>query len=295
MELIFINNKLTISSFTENQMIYEQINTIAPSKLWQAYINQKLVYLNDKPLVYNQKVNHDSIVSLQLPEETIDYACDKDSMPIVYEDDIFLIVNKPKDIIIYDVDKNAQHTLCSHVAKYYQQTNQSHGIHYVHRLDKDTTGCCIFIKHQFFVPGIDGQIRNRSLKRNYIALAHGRIEHDLTIDQPIGRNRHDKKLRRVDPNGQQAKTDVKVLGYIGNNTLIQCDLHTGRTHQIRVHLSYIGHPLVGDSWYGKADRFGLCLHSYHVQVIHPITLKPLHVFCHDIPFLTDEQIHKFKL
>ena len=286
-------NHLTMTGFDPNEMIYAQINRVAPQKLWQAYINDKKVVIDGKPLVKNQCVAMDALLSVDLPIEKIDYSCDEQTMDVVYEDDALLIVNKPKGIIIYDITKDAKHTLCSHVAKYYHDTHQSHGIHYVHRLDKDTSGCCIFVKHQFFVANLDAQIRERTLKRNYVALAKGRIKQDMRIDKPIGRDRHDKKLRRIDPNGQQAVTDVKVLGYIGDDTLIQCDLHTGRTHQIRVHLASINHPLVGDPWYGTPHKKGLALHSYHVELIHPITDETLQVRCRNIPFLSRKQVETY--
>lgn len=295
MKLKLINNTLFVTSFKNEAMIYEQLNTLSPQKIIQSYINEKRILINGDPLVKNFATKPNDKVVIELKEESIDYALDPQEASIVYEDDVLLIVNKPKNIIIYDIDKNASHTLASHVATYYANTNQSHGIHYIHRLDKDTTGCVVFVKYAFFQPGIDQQLRNRQLKRTYIALAKGIIDKDLTIDKPIGRDRHDKKLRRIDNNGKPAITHVKVLGYIDGNTLVQCSLETGRTHQIRVHLQSINHPLVGDPWYGSGETIGLCLHSYQVKLIHPLTGQQLVVTCSDIPFIDKNKRQQFDL
>lgn len=287
---------LIIIDFDTKIRIYQQLQQLSTMKILQSYINEKRILLNGKPLVNNQYVANSDVITIQLPNEKIDYSLDRESINVVYEDDILLIVNKPRHIIIYDIKKDSANTLCSHVARYYYDTKQQHTIHYLHRLDRDTSGCVIFVKHKFFKPNLDVALANKDIKRDYVALINGKLNKDITINAPIGNVNHDKTRRRVDfKHGKNAITYVKILGYIGNNTLVKCSLQTGRTHQIRVHMAYIGHCIVNDVLYSNTTNNDLCLHSYSVSLLHPLTQQKLYVKCDDIPFLSKEDILKYKL
>lgn len=200
-------------------------------------------------------------------------------LDILYEDDHLLVVNKPAGINTHPNSMEDKNTLANGVAFYLQSKGEQRRIKHIHRLDKDTSGAILFAKHSLIGSILDKQLQERKIKRYYLAVVHGIIKNKKgTIQAPIGRDRHHPTKRRVSKNGQKAITHYKVLQTDNKNqyTLVECTLETGKTHQIRVHFSYIGHPLVGDLLYGgKGEKQRQILHAYKIEFVHPFTLEKL--------------------
>ncbi len=198
---------------------------------------------------------------------------------ILYEDDSIAVINKPQGLTVHPAGGNYTDTLVN--ALMYRLDNLS-GINgeirpgIVHRLDKDTSGVMVVAKTDAAHLALSGQIANRTVKKEYVAILEGTPAKDSgTIITKIGRNHKDRKLMAVTDDGREAVTDYKVITRFKENSFVLFRIHTGRTHQIRVHAKYIGHPVVGDKSYGfkkqKFDLGGQLLHSYRLTLTHPVT------------------------
>lgn len=228
----------------------------------------KRVKLNREIASRESIIKKEDSITIQLPEEEIDYACDNQSAQIVYEDDFVLIVHKDAGIIVHD-EKSKLGTLANQVATYYAQTNQNLPVRYIHRLDEETEGLVFFSKISLFQPWFDEELKEKKVKRCYYAIVEGemKIGKKQTICKPIGRNRHDAKKMIIASSGKEAITKIQCINSKNGLSLIQCELETGRTHQIRVHLSSIGYPIVNDEYYGtKTDKWkGMGLYAYKLE------------------------------
>lgn len=259
---------------------------------------QKLID-NDKVLVNNKIVKASYIVKLDdvimvdtnLLEETTIKAEDI-KLDIVYEDDYLLVVNKPSGMVVHPAPGNYSGTLVN--ALMYHCNNNLSSINgtvrpgIVHRIDADTSGLLLVAKNDEVHNDLAKQISEKTVKREYVALVHGIINEDsATIDAPIGRDKNNRKKMAVTAeNSKEAVTHLYVLERFEDATLIKCVLETGRTHQIRVHLNYINHPLVNDPVYGLRKQenkdFGQMLHAKTIGFVHPITKEYLE-FTSDVP------------
>ena len=213
-------------------------------------------------------------------EKEIDFIPEETEAPlkVEYEDEFILIVNKPRDMLVHPDSKDKIGTLANMVAYYYQQENIQTTIRPIHRLDVETMGLVIFSKCEFIQPKLDWMLMTRKIKRHYYAFVVGEVYDDGVIEAPIGRDRHDAKKYRVSRDGKPALTRYKVIRNKRNFTLLECVLETGRTHQIRVHLASIKHPIVSDALYGeKYDFLPMGLQAYKVEFKHPITDSLVHV------------------
>ncbi|WP_341357725.1 RluA family pseudouridine synthase [Rossellomorea sp. y25] len=192
---------------------------------------------------------------------------------VLFEDDHLIVVNKPAGIDTHPNHPDETDSLANLVAFHYQARGESCRVMHIHRLDHDTSGAIIFAKHPLSKAILDRLLTERQIKRTYHALVHGRLKQkNGTISEPIGRDRHHNTRRRVSPSGQDAVTHYKVLEYKNTYTLVEVQLDTGRTHQIRVHMSHIGHPLVGDTLYGGKPIFKRhALHAARISFLHPLT------------------------
>ncbi|WP_275901432.1 RluA family pseudouridine synthase [Cohnella algarum] len=222
-----------------------------------------------------------STLRLQLfPDEERDFPPDWMELNVLYEDDFTLVVNKPSGIEVHPSEKGQRRTLAHAVSSYYEMSNQNVRIRHIHRIDKETTGPVLYAKNEFAHYQYDKAMREKKIERIYLALAEGVIAQDKgKIDKPIGQDRHHSTRRRVSETGDPAVTHYEVVERFGDHTLVRLRLETGRTHQIRVHLSAIGHPLAGDGLYG--GKRGLisrqALHGERLLWFHPWTGEKLSV------------------
>ncbi|HJV45293.1 MAG TPA: RluA family pseudouridine synthase [Bacillota bacterium] len=207
----------------------------------------------------------------------------------LYEDDHLLIVNKPSGIATHPTSNTDQGTLANAIAAYFETNGTLTKVRHIHRLDYDTSGGIVFAKHALSGALLDRMLAERKIKRTYYAYVHGIISPKKgIIDEPIGRDRHHPTRRRVSPKGEIAITEYVVRETYPkmNVSVVELTLHTGRTHQIRVHLSHLGHPLLGDSLYGGSTKLitRQALHAVHIHLPHPLLEEPIDV---DVPMPTD--------
>ncbi len=296
-----------------DKLLMARVERATRNKIQQA-IDNEMVLVNDKPIKSNYKVKPaDKIVVFdnKNPEST-DIVPENIPLNIVFEDDDIIIINKPAGMVVHPGSGNYNGTLVNGIA-YYLQKQQAElteiplsRLGLVHRIDKNTTGLLVIAKNQHAMTHLAKQFFNHTVHRRYVALAWGNFEEDNgTITGHVGRHQRFRKLFTTYPDGEYGKeaiTHYKVLERFNYVTLVECRLETGRTHQIRVHMQYIGHPLFNDDFYG-GDRivkgtvfarykqfvdncFGLCprqaLHAKELGFIHPTTLKPVH-FESDLP------------
>ncbi|WP_436960794.1 RluA family pseudouridine synthase [Staphylococcus xylosus] len=245
----------------------------------QDWIKEDLVKVNDKVIKSNYKTKmNDHIVVTEKEIVEADIQPENLNLDIFYEDDDVAIVYKPKGMVVHPSAGHYTGTLVNGLM--YQMKNLS-GINgeirpgIVHRIDKDTSGLLMVAKNDIAHRSLVDQLVKKTVTRKYVALVHGNIPHDYgTIDAPIGRNKNDRQSMDVVDDGKNAITHFNVLEHFDKYTLIECILETGRTHQIRVHMKYIGFPLVGDPKYGPKktmDIGGQALHAGVIGFEHPIT------------------------
>ncbi|WP_147533076.1 RluA family pseudouridine synthase [Bacillus marasmi] len=247
-----------------------------PKKLIHMLKMEKQVTVNGVPVDWHSPLNRGDRLQLKFfADADFGVIPSYQDIDVLYEDDHLLVVNKPAGLDTHPNDLKQNNTLANVVAYYLQAKGEFRKVLHIHRLDKDTTGAVLFAKHAFVGAILDRMLERRQITRTYLALVEGILhKKKATIKEPIGRDRHHPTRRRVSPSGQPAITHYKVLKVYRNKqqTLIQCSLETGRTHQIRVHLSSIGHPLIGDILYGGAATFPRqALHAAKMTFIHPLT------------------------
>ena len=247
----------------------------------QKLIKEDKVFVNGKIVHSSYAVQlGDSIVV----DDELDYAIhvEAENIPIdiIYEDDDLLVINKASGMVVHPAPGHYTGTLVNALLYQFSLTSgESHRPGIVHRLDKDTSGLMLVAKNEWTHERLSEMISTKSVERKYLAIVDGIIKHDTgEIDAPIGRDLKDRqKMAVTDVNGKEAITRFRVLERFSNYTLLECILETGRTHQIRVHMAYIGHPVCNDPLYGrgKCTDFGQMLHSYSIRFIHPRTGKEL--------------------
>ena len=248
----------------------------------QRLIEDGNVTVNDVIVAKNYKCKAGNNVEIFVPDaKPLEATAQNIALDIVYEDNDLLVVNKPKGMVVHPANGNPDGTLVN--ALLYHCGESLSGINgvirpgIVHRIDKDTSGLLIVAKSDKAHIGLAEQIKEHSFSRAYETVVYGNIKEDkFTVCQPIGRDSRDRKKMAVTPkNSKKAVTHFEVIKRYGEFTHLRCTLETGRTHQIRVHCAYIGHPVAGDSVYGPKkviERLhGQCLHAKHIGFVHPIT------------------------
>ncbi len=249
----------------------------------QKLMKDKLVHVNGKPVKANYRLVLGDRVEMSIPEiKEPDIVAEDLALDILYEDKDVIVVNKPKQMVVHPAPGHYSGTLVNGLM--YHCGDELSGINgmmrpgIVHRIDMDTTGSLIVCKNDAAHQSLSEQLKEHSINRIYVALVHGNIKEDEgTVNAPIGRHPTErKKMSTQAKNGRTAITHYKVLERYGNYTYIQCKLETGRTHQIRVHMASIGHPLVGDQVYGPKKcpfpkLIGQTLHAKTLGFIHPTT------------------------
>lgn len=246
----------------------------------QRLLEEEQVLINGKPAAKNRKGRAGDSVALRIPDpEPLCLQAENVPLDIVYEDDDLLVVNKPQGMVVHPAPGNYQGTLVNALLAHCG--NSLSGINgvirpgIVHRIDKDTSGLLMVAKNDAAHASLASQIQDHSFKREYFAIAHGRFKEESgTVNLPIGRHpRERKKMAVVFQNSKPAVTHYQVLEQFGQFAFLRLRLETGRTHQIRVHMAYLGHPLAGDPLYGPKNGVkqlhGQCLHAGLLGFVHP--------------------------
>lgn len=243
---------------------------------------QKLVDLNGTPTPGFITPEVGDEISIRLPEETSNFPAEDIPIDVLYEDDDLMFINKQPGLIVHPTKGHPFHTIANGLMKYMLNNGQKYKIRFANRIDMDTSGIVIVAKNANSQNDISLQMRENLVHKQYMAIVNGVIRDDeFTIDKPIGRPNEESIQRKVlSEGGKDAITDVKVLERFYNNTLVEVTLHTGRTHQIRVHLAHIGHPITGDHLY-EGDAPALidrqALHAAKMIVNHPMTGEKLEI------------------
>lgn len=245
----------------------------------QQLIEAGQILLEGKPAKAKTKVRRGVLLEMVIPPpKSKEVLPENISLDIVYEDQDLLLVNKPQGLVVHPAPGTPRGTLVNALLYHCPNLSQVNGKKrpgIVHRLDKDTSGIMVVAKNDFAHQKLTEQLKEKKVVRNYLAIVHGNVlEAGGRIDGPIGRHPIDRKrMTVIDRNSKAALTEYVVKERFGNYTLLEANLHTGRTHQIRVHLAYIKHPVLGDPVYGpKQNPFGLTaqvLHAYKLGFQHP--------------------------
>ena len=251
----------------------------------QRLIEDGNILVNGKNAKVSYKIQENDKISVEIPEpKQIELKAQNIPIEIIYEDSDIIVVNKPKGMVVHPAYGNPDGTLVNAIMAICKDSLSGIGGEIrpgiVHRIDKDTSGLLIVAKNDNAHVKMSEQIKNHEVKKTYIALVRGVFkENEATIDMPIGRSTSDRKKMAVNKNGKNAITHIKVLKRFDKYTLLQVNIETGRTHQIRVHLSHIGYPIVGDYTYSNGknefDVIGQCLHAQKLEFKHPITQKDM--------------------
>lgn len=265
-----------------DKFITDQLNDPAISRTQvQDWIKNGHVLVNDQAIKSNYKLLADDLVTVRVPEATnLEIVAEPIELDVVYEDQDVIVINKPRGMVVHPAPGHSSGTLVNALMHHCKDLSGINGVlrpGIVHRIDRDTTGLLMVAKNDLAHVSLAKQLKDHTVTRRYTALVHGNMPHDEgTIDAPIGRDTRDRKLYTVtDHNAKDAITHFRVLERIGNDyTLVELQLETGRTHQIRVHMKYIGYPLAGDPVYGRNKTVplnGQALHAGVLGFTHPRT------------------------
>ena len=279
---------------------YENINQILKqefhisARLQHKLIIEKHVYLNAISVDTRSSVSQNDIITVNLDfeEESENIVPTKMNLDIIYEDNALLILNKPAGIAVHPSHLHYEDTLSNGVKYYFENIGLKRKIRPVNRLDFITSGLIVFAKNEYIQECLIQQMSSNLFKKEYLAIVIGHFENPKgTINLPIARKENSIIERCISANnGQIAITDYEVLQELNINSeclsIVKCNLQTGRTHQIRVHMSAIGHPLLGDTLYGTPSKLinRQALHSYRISFVHPLTNKVLEFTSKDTYF-----------
>lgn len=276
MKLEVTKNNIRIDSYITEETDYSR------SKIAKG-IKEGKILVNNKPVQASYKVKEKDLIEIEpLEEEVIDVIPEKMDLDIVYEDEYLAIINKKSGVVVHPAVGNYSHTLVNGLMYHFNTISKEKTIRpgIVHRLDKDTSGLMVVAKNDKVHEQLSNMIKEKQVERKYLALVWGIVKHEKgTIDAPIGRDINNRQKYTVtDINSKDSITHFKTLKRYKEATLIECKLDTGRTHQIRVHMEYIGHPVVNDPVYGRRkiiNNFGQMLHSKSIKFTHPVTKELL--------------------
>lgn len=270
------NNTQTINSILQNELKVS-------SRLLYKLIKLNKIELNHKPCDTRKTGNLEDtiIVNFDYEENNSNIVPTKTDLNIIFEDDWLLVVNKPAGIAIHPSVLHYSDSLCNGIKFYFDKIGLKKKIRPVNRLDLNTSGLVVFAKCEYIQECLINQMKNNQFKKEYLAVCDGIFNEKFgTINLPIARKENSIIERCISENGQTAITHYEVLKEFDNYSLVKCSLETGRTHQIRVHMSAIGHPLLGDSLYGSISDLinRQALHCYNLQFIHPVYNNDLNFF-----------------
>ena len=256
----------------------------------QKLIEEGRVLVNNETTVSRYKVNPGDFITAEYLEQTPTDIKPKDiALDIVYEDEDLIVINKPKGLVVHPAAGNYDNTLVNALLYHCKELSDINGYYrpgIVHRIDKDTSGLLVCAKNNAAHAALSAQLQDKTCFRKYYAIVNGIIDNNEgIINAPIGRSSKDRqKMEVTDKNSKEAITEFKVLQRLSSNCLVECELKTGRTHQIRVHMAFIKHPVLNDPKYSKKtiDETGQYLHAYYLSFIHPKTNERME-FVTDMP------------
>ncbi|QLY78322.1 RluA family pseudouridine synthase [Clostridium intestinale] len=299
-ELIF-----KITSEEVNKRIDKYLSEVIENKsrsFIQGLIDNDNIKVNDKLIKSNYKLKLNDIIEVNLPEPLeLEVKAEDIKLDIVYEDHDVIVVNKPQGMVVHPAPGNYTGTLVNALLYHCKDLSGINGVirpGIVHRIDKDTSGILVVAKNDNSHNFLAAQLKDHSMKREYYALVEGRVKNDIgTINEKLGRDPKDRIKMAIVKDGREAITHYEVLENYDYTTLVKCNLETGRTHQIRVHMAHIGHPLVGDPVYGyKKSKFklmGQMLHAKTLGFVHPTTKEFLE-FSTELPSYFKNIIEKLR-
>jgi len=247
----------------------------------QHMIDDSLVLVSGQSKAKNYKLRAGDVVNVSiLPPKETEIVAQEIPLDVVYEDTDIIVINKPKGMVVHPAPGHEEGTLVNallaHAGDSLSGINGEIRPGIVHRIDKDTTGLLVVAKNDAAHVKLSEELKYHGISRKYLAVVLGRVKEDGTVDKPIGRHKNDRKKMAV--NGaaaREAVTHYRVLEWLNGYTLIECELETGRTHQIRVHMASLGHPIAGDPLYGakndKSGQDGQLLCAVHLELTHPVT------------------------
>ena len=300
METIFLTATPEEKGRRLDQFLAEQLEEL-PRSAAQRLAEEEHVLLNGQPLKKNYKMTGCETLEVHLPDpEPIDAVPQNIPLDIAYEDEDLLVINKPKGMVVHPAPGNPDGTVVNAVLYHCGESLSGIGGAFrpgiVHRIDKDTSGLLIIAKNDRAHLYLSEQLKDHTLARTYEAVVIGGLKEDKgTVNAPIGRSPKDRKKMAIVPDGRHAVTHYEVLARYPGYTHIRCKLETGRTHQIRVHMASLGHPIVGDEVYGpsksKFDLQGQCLHARELTFLHPADGQP-RLIKSDLPDYFTDLLHK---
>lgn len=287
-----------------DRYLSDQCREVSRSYL-QKLLKEAMVLVDGKPVKSNYKVNADDEIQLSVPEAVEpEIEAEEMDLDILYEDKDIIIINKPKGMVVHPAAGHYSGTLVNGLMAHCRQDLSGiNGVMrpgIVHRIDMDTTGVLAVCKNDMAHNSVAAQLKEHSITRKYYAIVHGRVKEDEgTVNAPVGRHPLDRKKMSInEKNGREAVTHYKVLEHFKQFTYVECQLETGRTHQIRVHMASIGHPLLGDTVYGSSKNpfhlQGQTLHAGVLGIIHPRTGEYME-FTAPLPDYFEELLRKLRL
>ncbi|WP_069825342.1 RluA family pseudouridine synthase [Pediococcus pentosaceus] len=266
----------------------------------QNLIKQEQILVNQAPTTNRYKVSENDVIDVTLPDPVeVSVKPKKMNLDIVFEDDDVIVVNKPQGMVVHPAPGHENGTLVNGLLDHAPLATVNGELRpgIVHRIDKDTSGLLMVAKNDQAMLSLSAQLKAKTNQRKYLAIVHGNFKEEAgTINAPIGRSKKDRKKMAIVEDGRPAVTHFKVLERFMDYTLIECELETGRTHQIRVHLKYIGHPVAGDPLYGPRNTLkgnGQFLHAKLLGFKHPRTGEEL-VFEVDPPQIFQDTLSKLR-
>ena len=286
METIFLTAGAEDRGRRLDQFLADGVEDLTRSAA-QRLAEEQRVLLDGRPLKKNYKITGSETLEVSLPDpEPIDAAPQDIPLDIVYEDGDVLVINKPKGMVVHPAPGNPDGTVVNAVLYHCGSSLSGIGGAFrpgiVHRIDKDTSGLLIVAKNDRAHLCLSAQLKDHTLARTYEAVVIGTLKEDRgTVDAPLDRSPKDRKKMAVVPGGRRAVTHYEVLARYPGYTHVRCRLETGRTHQIRVHMASLGHPIAGDTVYGPAkqkyDLQGQCLHARELTFLHPADGRKMHL------------------
>lgn len=296
--------KLTVTITNEkgrlDKVLTEQLSDYTRSQI-QQWLKEDSVLLNNQPMKANYKVKSGEVFQIVIPEPvSLDLLPENLPLDIVYQDEDVAVVNKPQGMVVHPSAGHPDGTLVNALLYHLKDLSSINEVirpGIVHRIDKDTSGLLMIAKNDVAHEALAKQLKDKTSLRKYIALVHGNIPHDKgTINAPIGRSKSDRKKQAVIEEGKSAVTHFTVLERFGEFTLVELQLETGRTHQIRVHMQYIGFPVAGDPVYGPRKTLagnGQYLHAKLLGFKHPRTGEKM-VFEAPLPEIFEKNLEKLR-